>query len=606
MENSAVRPLASLGSLLIRLWRQLQPRRKRQFVVITVMVVIAGFAEVVSLGAVLPFLGVLTAPERIPKFPLVQGLMASFGVTTSKQLVLLLSLTFAAAAIIAGALRMLLLWTCTRVAFSTGTDFSSEAYRRTLYQPYQVHIMRNSGELISSVTGKVAESVQALGLLLVLFNSCILLTFITITLFVINPVVACSAIVGFGACYVGFSRIIKRRLRESGEQISSGNTAVVKAIQEGIGGIRDVLLDGTQPVYYEIFRKADQSLRRALGTIVFVSNSPKFVMEALGMVLIAALACAISATSGGISSALPVLGALAFGAQRLLPALQQGYGAWAGIVGSQASLAATLDLLEQPLNVAALSTPPAPLPFHEMVRFDSIRFRYAAGGPWVLDNFDLSIRKGSRVGLVGITGSGKSTALDLLMGLLEPTEGRLLVDGLPVTRERVRAWQKAIAHVPQNIFLADASVAENIAFGVPRADIDLARVRLAAAQAQIAEFIEGRPEGYEAMVGERGIRLSGGQRQRIGIARALYKRASVLIFDEATSALDNATEQLVMEAVDGLNRDLTIILIAHRLSTVRQCDLIVELVGGKVGAQGTYAQLLDISPSFRKLARTGA
>ena len=204
------------------------------------------------------------------------------------------------------------------------------------------------------------------------------------------------------------------------------------------------------------------------------------------------------------------------------------------------------------------------------------------------------------MGFVGSTGSGKSTALDLLMGLLAPTEGELLVDGEPIVGERVRAWQNAIAHVPQSIFLADTSLAENIAFGVPRNAIDLDRVRQAARLAQIAEFIESRPEGYDARVGERGIQLSGGQRQRIGIARALYKQASVLVFDEATSALDNATEQSVMDAIEGLDRELTILLIAHRLSTVRRCDMIVEIGEGRVVAQGTYEHLLESSPSFQK------
>jgi ATP-binding cassette subfamily B protein len=293
---------------------------------------------------------------------------------------------------------------------------------------------------------------------------------------------------------------------------------------------------------------------------------------------------------------LPLLGALALGAQRLLPALQQAYGAWATIVGSQAAVAGTLELLEQPVDEAMLAMAPSPLSFKKTIRFDAVRFRYLANGPWVLDHFDLTIPKGSRVGFVGTTGSGKSTALDLLMGLLTPTEGTLLVDELPVTGARV----------PQQIYLADASLAENIAFGVAPGDIDLNRVRRAASQAQIAEFIEARPEGYDAMVGERGIRLSGGQRQRIGIARALYKRAGVLIFDEATSALDNVTEALVMDAIDSLSRDLTIVIIAHRLSTVQHCDLIVELDGGKVAAQGTYERLLETSSSFRNLARTVA
>jgi ATP-binding cassette subfamily B protein len=378
---------------------------------------------------------------------------------------------------------------------------------------------------------------------------------------------------------------------------------VVKALQEGLGGIRDVLLDGTQPVYCDIYRQADHPLRRAQGNNVFIGGSPRYIMEAVGMVLIAALAYALSRQVGGIATALPVLGALALGAQRLLPALQQIYGAWASIAGSHASLADTIELLDQSLPAELLQPAPAPLLIQQDIRFDAVRFRYTSDSPLVLDGLNLTIPRGARVGFVGSTGSGKSTTLDLLMGLLMPTEGELLVDGQPISGIRVRAWQQTIAHVPQSIYLADSTLAENIAFGVPRNAIDLDRVQQAARQAQIADFIESSPEGYQAYVGERGIRLSGGQRQRIGIARALYKQASVLVFDEATSALDNATEQSVMDAIEGLSSDLTILLIAHRLTTVRRCDTIVELEHGRVVAQGTYEQLLECSPSFSRMAR---
>jgi ATP-binding cassette subfamily B protein len=300
---------------------------------------------------------------------------------------------------------------------------------------------------------------------------------------------------------------------------------------------------------------------------------------------------------------LPTLGALALGAQRVLPLLQQAYNAWANIVGSQASAKKVLELLDQPIAPELLSTVPKPLAFSRDIRFSNVRFRYAADAPWVLEDFNLTIFKGARIGMVGSTGTGKSTALDLLMGLLMPTQGELLVDGEPVVGERIRAWQNTIAHVPQSIFLADASFSENIAFGVPQNAIDLDRVGQAARRAQIAEFIESGREGYDARVGERGIMLSGGQRQRIGIARALYKQASVLVFDEATSALDNATEQAVMDAIELLDRDLTILIIAHRLSTVRRCDCIVELGGGRVVAQGTYQHLFESSPSFQKMVR---
>ena len=231
-----------------------------------------------------------------------------------------------------------------------------------------------------------------------------------------------------------------------------------------------------------------------------------------------------------------------------------------------------------------------------------MRFRYDTDGPWVLDGLSLVIPKGARVGFVGSTGSGKTTALDLLMGLLVPTEGEILIDGQTTRGNRLRAWQKNIAHVPQSIYLADTSLAENIAFGVSPNKIDMKLVRESARRAQISDFIESNPEGYQSNVGERGIRLSGGQRQRIGIARALYKQANVLVFDEATSSLDSATEKSVMKSIEGLASNFTILLIAHRLTTVQNCDIIVELKNGRVAAKGTYEQLLESSSSFRKMA----
>jgi ATP-binding cassette subfamily B protein len=591
--------------MLRRLWNQLSPRRKRQFAGIVVLVLGSAVAEVVSLGAVLPFLAVLAVPDKVLKYPFVSSAMRVFGVSTSSDLVFALALGFACAAAVAGVLRTLLLRAMTRVAYSTGADFSVEVYRRTLYQPYQVQITRNSSELISGITGKLAETVNILNQILLLISSSVLVVFIMSALFFINPVVAGLAMASFGSGYAAITYLSRKQLKMNSQRAAAEHTHVVKALQEGLGGIRDVLLDGTQPAYCEIYSRAEYGMRRAYGNIVFASGSPRYAMEALGMVLIAALAFGLSRTTTGLSSAIPALAALALGAQRLLPVLQQGYSAWATITGGQQSLAVTLDLLNQPLPPEALQPVPAPLPLRTSIQLSSVSFRYASG-PWVLNDVNLTIQKGMRVGFVGSTGSGKSTLLDLLMGLLPATQGELLVDGEPLTGGRVRSWQRAIAHVPQSIFLADRSVAENIAFGVPPLAIDMDRVRLAARQAQISDFIETRPQGYDAWVGERGIRLSGGQRQRIGIARALYKKASVLVFDEATSALDNATEQSVMDAIDGLDRELTIMLIAHRLTTVRRCDVIVELEQGRVVCQGSYDELLKSSPSFRNMVRTVA
>jgi ATP-binding cassette subfamily B protein len=554
---------------------------------------ISACAEIVSLGAVLPFIGILTAPNRVLNHPIVADMAQAWGIISADQLVLPLTVAFVAAVILAAAIRMLLLWVSTRLIFASGADISIEVYRRTLYQPYRVHVARNSSEVISGITNKANGAVFGVLLpLLTLASSILLLVAVMSALIAIDSMAASVAAIGFGTSYGLITWMTRRRLRRNSRRVAGEQTQVIKALQEGLGGIRDVLLDGTQPIYCEIYSRADYPLRRAQGNNSFIAGSPRFAMEALGMSLIVALAYGLSKQDGGIATALPVLAALALGAQRLLPALQMGYSAWATIVGNHAALADTMELLDQPLPAELLQPTPAPLPFQDAIRLNAVRFRYTSDSPWVLDGVNLSIPKGSRVGFVGSTGCGKSTLLDLLMGLLTPTEGEILVDGQSISGNRLRAWQRSIAHVPQSIFLADTTLAENIAFGVPRDAIDLQRVQQAAHQAQIADFIESRSEGYGAFVGERGIRLSGGQRQRIGIARALYKQASVLVFDEATSALDDATEQSVMDAIEGLSRDLTILIVAHRLSTVECCDRLYRLEQGRVVAERVPSDMI--------------
>lgn len=594
----------NLIDLLIRLWCHLSSIRKRQFWLLTCLMLVSAVAEVISLGAVLPFLGILIDPERVFKQAYLAEIALGLGITSSEQLVLPLTVSFGVMALIAGAIRILLLWVNNRLAFASGADLGIEVYRRTLYQPYSVHVARNSSEVISGITIKVNGVVFGVLLpALTLVSSVVLLVAVMLTLIAIDPMVALFLAAVFGTCYLLISRIFQSRLHKNSKQIAYQQINVVKALQEGLGGIRDVLLDGTQSVYCNIYRQADHPLRRAQGNNSFISQIPRYIMEALGMVLIAALAYELNYKVGGIATALPVLGALALGAQRLLPALQQIYSAWANIAGNHASLADILALLDQPMPADHPQPTPRPLIFQKEIQFEAVRFRYTPDGPWVLNDLNLTIAKGTRVGFVGSTGSGKSTTLDVLMGLLMPSEGEFLVDGESLKGNRLVAWQRSIAHVPQTIYLADATLAENIAFGVPLECIDFDRVRRVARQAQIADFIESSPLGYRALVGERGIRLSGGQRQRIGIARALYKNACLLVFDEATSALDNSTENSVMEAIEGLGSDLTILLIAHRLSTVRRCDTIVELNQGRVVARGTYDQLIEISPTFQNMVR---
>lgn len=591
MQYQSVQPLAIM---VPRLWGHIGPKRQGQFGLLLVLMVLASFAEILSIGAVLPFLGVLAAPDRIFELPVAQPFIRALGLVSPDQLLFPLTVGFGLAALVAGGMRLLLLWVSTRLSFATGADLSIGIYRRTLYQPYAVHVSRNSSEVISGISGKVNGVIYGVIVpILTLISASVMLTAILVALLAIDPLIALSAFGGLGVIYAVIIRLTRNRLSFDSQRIAQESTHVIKCLQEGLGGIRDVLIDGSQDVYCRIYHSADHPLRRAQGNSLFISQSPRYGMEALGMLFIAMLAYLLVRQSDGIVSAIPVLGALALGAQRLLPILQQAYGAWANIKSAQASLQDTLELLDQPLPEYADSQSYSLLSFERLIELRDISFRYSDQTPWVLKGLSLSVAKGGRIGFIGTTGSGKSTLLDIVMGLLQPTEGVMEIDGQPVTLANRRAWQAHIAHVPQAIFLSDSTIEENIAFGVPKEKIDRERVRQAAQQAQIAEVIEAWPGKYQTCVGERGIRLSGGQRQRIGIARALYKRADVIIFDEATSALDNETEQAVMQAIEGLSNHLTVLIIAHRLTTLKNCTQVVELGDGGIKRVGTYQDIVN-------------
>lgn len=584
----------SFHHLIVGLWRHLSLQRKTQLVLLLVLMMLCSVAEMISIGSVVPFLGALINPAQVFSHPSAAPILGYFGNSRSQDLLLPLTIIFCAAAVAAGLFRLALLYATTQFSFSVGADFSIDVYRRTLYQPYSVHIGRNSSEIINGITGKVAMLIGSVLMpMLTLISSAILLTGVLWMLLLIDPLIAIVASSSFGLLYLTTSLVTRRNLRENSECIARESTRVIKSLQEGLGGIRDVLIDGKQEAYCAFYRSADLPLRRAQASNTFTGASPRFIMEMLGMVMIAVLAYNMALREGGVSASLPVLGALALGAQRLLPILQQGYNALATIFGAEASLRDGLDLLAQPMPENIGESPFPPLPFERSIRLNDVGFRYGVDGTWVLRHIHLEIAKGKRVGFVGSTGAGKSTFLDILMALLMPNEGAMQIDGQVVGMHNYRSWQAHIAHVPQSIFLSDSSIEENIAFGLPRKDIDQVRVRQAAKQAQIDEIIEGWPEKYQTRVGERGVRLSGGQRQRIGIARALYKRADVIIFDEATSSLDNETERAVMQAIDSLSSDLTILIVAHRLTTLQKCDFIVELDKGRVSRIIPYQELTN-------------
>lgn len=572
----------SIFVLLKRLWPHVSSHRRRQFASLLVLMLLTSFAEILSIGAVLPFLAVLAAPERIFEIPVAQPIIQSLKLTEPKQLVLPLTIAFGVAALFAGAMRLLLLWASTRLSFATGADLSTNIYRRTLYQPYATHCKRNSSEVIDGISGKANSVIYSIiNPVLTIISSSVILIAILITLLMVQPGIALIAFGGFGLIYLVIIRLTRKRLTIDSKCIARESTQVIKSLQEGLGGIRDVLINGNQETYCQIYRNADFSLRQAQGNSLFISVGPRYIMEAFGMLLIAVLAYSLTQQVDGIAKTIPFLGALALGAQRLLPVLQQAYGSWAQLNSGRASLEDTLELLNQPLPDFE-NQQVAKLPFNQSITLRELGFRYERQAPYVLNQLNLTITKGSRIGFIGATGSGKSTLLDIVMGLLQPSNGLLEIDGQPITPANNHAWQSHIAHVPQAIFLIDSTVEENIAFGVPRDQINHSQVKRAAQQAQISEIIESWPKGYQTFVGERGIRLSGGQRQRIGIARALYKQADVIIFDEATSALDGQTELAVMQAIEQLSHSLTILIVAHRITTLRGCEQIIELENGGI------------------------
>jgi ABC-type bacteriocin/lantibiotic exporter with double-glycine peptidase domain len=582
----------SLMQLLYQLWGHISSRRRSQLILLLVLMLLVSMLEVFSIGAVLPFLGVLTAPAYVFEHPAAQGFITLFGIQNPMELLLPITVIFAVAALLAGGSRLLLLWATMRLSYAIGIDLGFSIYQKTLYQPYMVHMARNSSEVIHGISVK-APSVtsEVIQPALIIISSAFMLSVILMGLFYLNPTVAFVTLLGFCSIYGLVISVTRMRLLRDSQVIATEGKQLIRLLQEGLGAIRDILIDGSQDTYCYLYQDANHKLCNAQARLRFFGQSPRFVLEALGMLLIALLAYNLAVQKDGLATALPILGVLAMSAQRLMPVVQQAYGAWTSIQGSKASLEETLGFLDQPMPPDTVKSV-SPLPFECSIVLRDLSFRYPTATKLALNHVNLTIQKGQRVGFIGTTGSGKSTLLDIVMGLLEPTEGFMLVDDVPVTAVNQRAWQMHLAQVPQSIFLSDGTVESNIALGVPQSNIDPVAVRDAARKAQLVEVIDSLPMKYQTCVGERGIRLSGGQRQRIGIARALYKKADVIVLDEATSALDSETEASVMTEIEKLDTQLTVFIIAHRLTTLKSCSLIVRLNNGRIEKIGTYEEMV--------------
>lgn len=577
--------------MLTGLFRSITAKRKRQLGLVFLLMLMGALSEIVTLGAVVPFIAVMMDPNALNNYEILRNAPLLENIDTS-DLRLYVASAFAGAALFAGLIRIVLTWSSHAFVYGMGNDIATRIYHNILHQPYAYHLKTNSSKIIGSF-----NNVQLL-IEDVIFNairasvSIVIALCVLITLIVITPGIALSAIVGFGIVFGGTRLLTRRFLHQSSLTISQMQSKRVQTILEGIGSIRDIIIDRTQRVFVTKFRTYDQRFQGAYAMNESVSKIPRFVVESLGMAIIAFIALYLTGQPGGALAALPLLGALALGAQRLLPLAQDIYEAWAHIVGSRDITREVLELLNLPVDENAGSRMMQGKDgFDESISFNNVSFQYGREHDPVLKDVTLSIPKGSIVGLVGETGSGKSSLADLILGLLQPTSGAIKVDGHVLDADKLRQWHARIAHVPQAIYLQDASIEANIAFGIEPDEVDPDRVRRAAQSAKLDAFIDTLPQGYGTKVGDRGARLSGGQIQRIGIARALYKNPDVLVLDEATSALDSETEAGVMDVLRDVSKTKTVIIIAHRLSTLGFCDTVLKLQNGQVSETNSIVAL---------------
>lgn len=530
---------------------------------------VAAIAEFVTIGAVLPVLALLLGagthklPFALPGYTAADGLFYPVALLT-------------VATIAAGGARLYMLRRVNHLAFAIGSDFGQRIFERTIRQPYLAHVARNPAHVFA---GLDKINIVIFNVLLPLMHgvSAVLIAgaIIALLMLVSAPlIIAVTAAVG--AVYAVLILVTRRRLRANSQAMAAMANARMKLLQEGVGALPDLQIAGAHALFDKQFRQFDTSFRRAQGENLFLAAAPRPVLEGAGVLIVAALALLLNRQPGGLSAALPALGVLVLGAQRLLPLVNSAYVGWTMFTSNRQALADVIELLDAPIVTTGSDRP---LRFEREIVFDAVGHAYPEGGI-VLRDINLTLRRGDRVGLMGPTGSGKSTLIALLTGLIQPQHGTIRIDGDPLDADTLRSWQAQIAMVPQSVYLFDASIARNIAFDPTGSTMDRARVEACARAAQLGELIE-TADGLDMTVGDRGVRLSGGQRQRIAIARALYRQPRLLILDEATAQLDAATEAALLRAIHDLDAGMTVVVIAHQSSALAGCDRIIRLADGR-------------------------
>jgi HlyD family secretion protein len=591
--------------LLLDVWGVLAPAQRRRAGWTLLLALIMAFSTIIGIASIAPFFALLGNPLLMEHNGLLHWLFIHSGFSSRRGFEVALGVAFVGLVFAANSINLIGAFVMIRIAQSIGTDLQSTLFGEYLARPYLFHARTHSALLFNNIMEETMRTTnEIVANIFSLVTHAATAAFIIIMVVLVNPLVALAMIALLLGGYVVIYLALRDRLFRAGQVQSRLYTQLTKTVNESLGAIKEILILGIQDALRGSFATSGQEFGRAAANTQIIGQSPRHVMECVavaGLVLAALLASG----GGGIGSWLGQLTFLGFAAYRLLPTLHQAFGAIVRIRAAQAGFAVIApDLRSARARVrgAAAPNPEWQLVPAREIRLADVRFRYGTDGPLALAGVSLCIPARAAVGLVGANGSGKTTLVDVLAGLLVPTAGGVIIDGMPLDESNRASWQSRIAYVPQDIFLLDTSIARNIALSAAPGCIDRERLIAAARLAQLDAFVGSLDGGYEHRIGERGMNMSGGQRQRIGIARALYRDASVLILDEATNALDGLTEQELMATILQLRGRYTVILIAHRLNTVRACDLIAELDQGRIVATGSYDELFRRSESFRRLA----
>ncbi|MDF1522168.1 MAG: ABC transporter ATP-binding protein [Trueperaceae bacterium] len=596
----------SLRTAVSRMLRLMSADERRRLWWITPLITLNALIQVVGIASVMPFLALVADPTVIDEQPLLRAAYDLFRFENTVAFMVFTGIVVLVVLVASNAMAALTQLLMLRFSWRMNHSLSVRVLRSYLYKPYVFFLNQNTSTLAKNILGEVREAVS--GFLVAGMNlvaRVIVSTAILVLLVLVDPVLALVTFAFLGVAYGGFFMLVQHSLSRAGWLRSKADRERFKAASEALTGIKEIKLHGLEEPFLKRYRGPSRRYARYMARHQVITQIPRYAFETIAFGGMLVIVLFTLARGSGLAELLPTLGVYAFASYRLLPALQ---GVFSSMSGLKFSLAA-VDVLYQDLGDAASaraapSSDLAPMPVRERIALRDVTFAYPGARRPVVRDLDLEIRAKSTVAFVGATGAGKTTIVDLLLGLLAPDAGALLVDGTAVDDTNLGGWQQNLGYVPQEIYLADDTVLANIAFGVPEDKVDRAAVERAARDANIHDFIVSElPLGYDTEVGERGVRLSGGQRQRLGIARALFHDPDVLILDEATSALDNVTEENIFHAVRTLGQRKTVVMIAHRLSTVRDCDVIFLLDEGKIVARGTYDRLLETSPQFRALAR---